>query len=204
MDVLLVGSVAVSASVTGFGCRPMTSPSTRTEGRCPKAAREGRRGRWGTRLSGQTMEIWPADAAQRARIDRAGAAAGKLQRAGGGPDRCRNGAHASRLFPPARFAHKRRRDDVGGCKARCASDVGAGHARPDWRDALLSRQRSLRVARLLARQILAVLQRRQVRSPDHWLLNGVLQRGHGRVFGSSACSGSGAVRAYDTSLLASG
>jgi hypothetical protein len=37
-----------SACVTGFGCRPITTLSTRTTGRRSKAAGEGRRGEWGT------------------------------------------------------------------------------------------------------------------------------------------------------------
>ena len=46
-----------SEIVTGFGCRPMLKLTTRTEGRCPKAAREGKRGKWGTRLSGRDGDL---------------------------------------------------------------------------------------------------------------------------------------------------
>ena len=46
-----------SVHVTGFGCRPMAKLTTRTEGRCPKAAREGKRGKWGTRLSGRYGDL---------------------------------------------------------------------------------------------------------------------------------------------------
>ena len=38
-------------------CRPMAKLTTRSEGRCPKAAREGKRGKWGTRLSGRYGDL---------------------------------------------------------------------------------------------------------------------------------------------------
>jgi len=54
----------------------MAKLTTRTEGRCPKAAREGKRGKWGTRLSGRYGDLG-AGVAQRAAVDAAGAATGK-------------------------------------------------------------------------------------------------------------------------------
>ena len=69
----------MTVCVTGFGCRPMGKLTTRTEGRCPKAAREGKRGRWAPGSAG-AMGIWEADAVQRGPLDAASAAAGKGQR----------------------------------------------------------------------------------------------------------------------------
>ena len=71
----LSGARATDANVTGFGCRPMTSPSTRTEGRRPKAAREGRRGKWGTRLSGRYGDL--AGRCGAASTDRCGRGGGR-------------------------------------------------------------------------------------------------------------------------------
>ena len=51
------------ASVTGFGCRPITTLSTRIAGRRSKAAEEGRRGERGARLSGLYGDLVGADGA---------------------------------------------------------------------------------------------------------------------------------------------
>ena len=55
--------LSISGYVTGFGCRPITTLSTRTTGRRSKAAGEGRRGEWGTRLSGLYGDLVGADGA---------------------------------------------------------------------------------------------------------------------------------------------
>ena len=84
----------------------MAKLATRTEGRRPKAAREGKRGRWGTRLSvalwGYGREMWCSERA----VDARSAAAGKRQRAGHGPDRCRSrdGCRSTRLEEGWRWA----------------------------------------------------------------------------------------------------
>jgi hypothetical protein len=69
----------------------------------------------------------------------------------------------------------------------------SGHdfGRCELRQAAL--QRPFRVEPLPLRQTLPDLQRRQMRSPDHSLKNGVLQTRHGLVLGSAGRSGSGFV-----------
>ena len=47
----------MAGDVTGFGCRPTRTPPRAHLGRRSKAAREGRRGLWGTRLSGRYGDL---------------------------------------------------------------------------------------------------------------------------------------------------
>src|SRR5262245_13620107 len=53
----IMGVALTSESVTGFGCRPTQTAPRAQRGRRSKAAREGRRGLWGTRLSGRYGDL---------------------------------------------------------------------------------------------------------------------------------------------------
>ena len=57
------GTAVMAAFVKGFGCRPLQNLVAAPTGRRPKAAGEGRRGEWGTRLSGLYGDLVGADGA---------------------------------------------------------------------------------------------------------------------------------------------